>query len=256
MLPTSLLALTASFIAPILAAPSCTTTSNGYAAQKMVYLFNDFCEQLTESNFATKQKYYDMPVVALGFTAGSVGDCSLKECLTSFGSLVDTCEKDDQSIFGTGNVATSCGTYSFEIQDTSVTTSLGAPDATITAATMKTYDVATLTSSSSSSSSTSSSSPSSYKASTTSEAQLESTYAPSTHVYFNATTSSRVASNSSTGYSSATLTAASSASLVSASTTATKPEVGTATLGTSGANVMQVSGLSLAIVAGVFGLFL
>lgn len=255
MLPTSLLALTASFIAPILAAPSCTSTSNGYAAQKMVYLFNDFCEKLTESNFGTKQKYYDMPVVALGFTAGAVGDCSLKECLTSFGSLVDTCEKDDKSIFGTGNLATSCGTYSFEVQDTSVTTSLGAPDATITAATMKTYDVATLTSSSSSSSSTSPS-PTSYQASTTSEAQLESTYAPSTHVYLNATTNSDIASNSSTGYSSATLTAASSSNLVAASTTATKPEVGTATLGTSGANVMRVSGLSLVIVAGVFGVFL
>lgn len=104
MLPTSLLALTASFIAPILAAPSCTTTSNGYAAQKMVYLFNDFCEQLTESNFATKQKYYDMPVVALGFTAGSVGDCSLKECLTSFGSLVDTCKSP--SFCHGGHIAT------------------------------------------------------------------------------------------------------------------------------------------------------
>ncbi|KAK0115319.1 hypothetical protein ONS96_013778 [Cadophora gregata f. sp. sojae] len=254
MLPTTLLALTASFIAPILAAPSCTPTSNGYAAQKMVYLFNDFCEKLTQSNFGTRQKYYDMPVVALGFTAGSVGDCSLKDCLTSFGLLVDTCQKPDKSIFGTGNVASSCGTYSFEVQDTSVTTSLGAPDATIIAATIKTYNVATLTSSSASS--TSSSSPSSYQASTTSEAQLESTYAPSTHVYFNATTSSEVASNSSTEYSSATLTAPSSSNLAAASSTATKPEVGTATLGTSGANVMRVSGLSLVVVAGVFGVFL
>ncbi|KAH9212657.1 hypothetical protein DL95DRAFT_411058 [Leptodontidium sp. 2 PMI_412] len=255
MLPTSLLALTASFIAPILAAPSCTSSSNGYAAQKMVYLFNDFCEGLTESNFAAKQKYYDMPVVALSFTPAAVGDCSLKECLTSFGSLVDTCEKADKSIWGTGNVASSCGTYSFEIKDTSVTTSLGAPDATITAATMKTYDVATLTSSSSSSTSTSSSSPSSYVASTTSEAQLESTYAPSTHLYPNATTST--ASNSSTEYQSATLTVVSSTGLiVAASTTPTKPEVGTATLGTSGASVLRVSGLSLVLVAGVFGVFL
>lgn len=295
MLPTSLLALTASFIAPILAAPSCTSSSNGYAAQKMVYLFNDFCEGLTESNFAAKQKYYDMPVVALSFTPAAVGDCSLKECLTSFGSLVDTCksppcphtnainrnhakfrrekqftrrkgkerltntyspgEKPDKSIWGTGNVASSCGTYSFEIKDTSVTTSLGAPDATITAATMKTYDVATLTSSSSSSTSTSSSSPSSYVASTTSEAQLESTYAPSTHLYRNATTST--ASNSSTEYQSATLTVVSSTGLiVAASTTPTKPEVGTATLGTSGASVLRVSGLSLVLVAGVFGVFL
>ncbi|KAG4435033.1 hypothetical protein IFR05_009489 [Cadophora sp. M221] len=253
MLPTSLLALTASFIAPILAAPSCTSSSNGYAAQKMVYLFNDFCEGLTESNFAAKQKYYDMPVVALSFTPATVGDCSLKECLTSFGSLVDTCDKDDKSIWGTGNVASSCGTYSFEIKDTSVTTSLGAPDATITAATMKTYDVATLTSSSSTSTS---SSPSSYVASTTSEAQLESTYAPSTHLYLNATTST-ASSNSSTEYQSATLTVASSTSLiVAASTTPTKPEVGTATLGTSGASVLRVSGLSLVVVAGVFGLFL
>ncbi|KAH7330213.1 hypothetical protein BKA65DRAFT_554204 [Rhexocercosporidium sp. MPI-PUGE-AT-0058] len=254
MLPTSLLALTASFIAPILAAPSCTPSSNGYAAQKMIYLFNDFCEGLTESNFATKQKYYDMPVVALSFTPAAVGDCSLKECLTSFGSLVDACDKDDKSIWGTGNVASSCGTYSFEIKDISVTKSLGAPDATITAATIKTYDVATLTSSSSSTS-TSSSSPSSYKASTTSEAQLESTYAPSTQMYLNATTST-ASSNSSTAYQSATLTVSPSSSLVAASTTATKPEVGTATLGTSGASVLRVSGLSLVLVAGVFGVFL
>lgn len=92
MLPTSLLALTASFIAPILAVPSCTSSSNGYAAQKMIYLFNNFCEGLTESNFGSKQKYYDMPVVALSFTAGNVADCSLKECLTSFGELVDSCK--------------------------------------------------------------------------------------------------------------------------------------------------------------------
>ncbi|KAL2067324.1 hypothetical protein VTL71DRAFT_1748 [Oculimacula yallundae] len=253
MRSTSILALTASLVAPILAAPSCTASSNGYAAQKMVYLFNDFCAGLTESKFAPKEKYYDTPVVALTFKPATVGDCSLKECLTSFGSLVDSCDKDDKSIWGTGNIVSSCGTYSFEVKDVTVTASLGAPDKTITAATIVTYNVATLTSSSSSSSS-SSSAPSSYQASTTSEAQLQSTYAPSTHIYLNATTST-ASSNSSTAYQSATLSITPSKSLL-ASSTPTKPVVGSTTLGTSDASVLRVSGLSLVVVASVFGVFL
>ncbi|CZT48244.1 uncharacterized protein RSE6_08914 [Rhynchosporium secalis] len=261
MRSTSILVLTASLVASILAAPSCTPSSNEYSAQKMVYLFNEFCTELNQSNFATKQKYYDNnPVIALNFALAAIGDCSLKECLISFGSLVSTCDKDDKSISGAGNFATSCGTYSFEVKDASITSSLGTPEATITAKTIQTYDIATLTSSPSSSSSSSSSplssssTPSSYQASTTSEAQLESTYAPSTNLYLNATTSTAFSPNSSTEYQSATLSVTPSTSLP-ASATPTKPVVGDKILG-SDASVLRVGGLSLVVVAGLFGVFL
>ncbi|CZT01668.1 uncharacterized protein RAG0_09187 [Rhynchosporium agropyri] len=259
MRSTSILVLTASLVASILAAPSCTPSSNEYSAQKMVYLFNEFCTELNQSNFATKQKYYDNnPVIALNFALAAIGDCSLKECLISFGSLVSTCDKDDKSISGAGNFATSCGTYSFEVKDASIMSSLGTPEATITAKTIQTYDIATLTSSPSSSSSSSSlsssSTPSSYQASTTSEAQLESTYAPSTNLYLNATTSTAFSPNSSTEYQSATLSITPSTSLP-ASATPTKPVVGDKILG-SDASVLRVGGLSLVVVAGLFGVFL
>lgn len=96
MLPSSLLALTASFIVPIIAAstPSCIASSDstGYAAQKLPYLYNDFCEELSTANFGTKQKLYDSPVIALSFSVASAGDCTLANCLTSFKSLVDGCK--------------------------------------------------------------------------------------------------------------------------------------------------------------------
>ncbi|KAI6713157.1 hypothetical protein JHW43_004329 [Diplocarpon mali] len=258
MLPASFLALTASFIAPIGAAPSpsCNAPADatGYAAQKLPYLYNDFCEKLSTAGFGTKQKFYDSPVIlAMNFNVASAKDCSLAGCLMSFKSLVDGCDRDDKSIWGTGSLTNSCGVFSFEVRPPSAAGALGVPGATITAATMKTYDIARLTASSSPTSSPSrnASSPSSYPAFTnsslltrTSETQLPTTWVASAYLFANPTSR-----NSSTSIVNAT-------SARSPTASATKPVVGPSTLGTSGAEMIRVGGLSLIVVATVFGFFL
>ncbi|PBP18639.1 hypothetical protein BUE80_DR010531 [Diplocarpon rosae] len=257
MLPTSLLALTASFIAPVIAAssPSCVASSDstGYASQKLLYLYNDFCDELSAASFGTKQKLYDSPVIlAMNFNVASARDCSLASCLISFKSLVDRCQKDDKSIWGTGSITDSCGVFSFDVWPPSAAASLGVPGATLTVATMTTYDIARLTATSSSSSSSTSSSTvplPSYPASTnetsssttTSQTPFAKTWVASTYLFANSTSSTRFVNATSTG---------------SPIASATKPVGGPSTLGTSGAEMIRVGGLSLVVVATIFGFFL
>lgn len=78
---------------PMIAAqtPACAPTADGYQVEKLTYLASDFCAQLVSGGFASKQKLYDQPVVALTFTSKSVSDCSLADCIKSYKAVVDTC---------------------------------------------------------------------------------------------------------------------------------------------------------------------
>ncbi|KAI9050910.1 hypothetical protein LZ554_005023 [Drepanopeziza brunnea f. sp. 'monogermtubi'] len=276
MLPTSLLMLTASLVTPIIAAtaPSCDAgpDATGYAAQKLPYLYNNFCKELSTANFGTREKLYDSPVIALGFSAGSVGECSLASCLVGFKTLVDGCDRDDKSIWGSGSFESSCGYFSFSVWAPEAAASLGKPRGTITAATMKTYDISSLlaststslqastsssattpTSSSSRSSSRSSSIPS--PTSTSSSARMTSsstqlptttTHATLTGTYANSTSTSGLAAYNSTA------TATSTSTYIGAVGTGSQiPNVAT-----SGAGMTRVGGLSLVAVACMFGAFL
>ncbi|EKD15766.1 uncharacterized protein L3040_003125 [Drepanopeziza brunnea f. sp. 'multigermtubi'] len=286
MLPTSLLMLTASLVTPIIAAtaPSCVAgpDATGYAAQKLPYLYNNLCKELSTANFGTREKLYDAPVIALSFSARSVGECSLASCLIGFKTLVDGCDRDDKSIWGSGSFESSCGVFSFSVWAPEATASLGKPRATLTAATMKTYDIASLLASTStsrqastsssrskptSSASRSSSRPSSTPSptSTSSSARMTSYSAqPPTTTTHATLTSTYAKSNSTSGLAGYNSTASATSTYIgvmgtgSQTVPGTKPDVGdgTANVAKSGAGMIRVSGLSLVAVASVFGVFL
>lgn len=293
MLPTSLLVLTTSVFAPLIAAttPSCTTGATGYASQKLPYLATNFCSELSTANFGNKQKYYDAPtVMSMSFTVASAAECSLATCLTSFQSLVDSCKcstvakmrmnytntksggKEDKSIWGTGSVDCSCGTFAFSVYAPSATGTLGNPDATITVATMKTYDIASLTASTSTSTSTSSTStsssstststsstpsPSSYPATTTSSSSTtSSTYAPTTYTYANLTSSTTYSYVASTGYPSSGTLLTSTTGTGSPIISATYTPSAAPTPNSSDAGMLRAGGLGLVVLASFFSVFL
>lgn len=256
MLPTSLLVLTASLAAPMMAAaapPSCAAAADatGYAAQKLPYLYNDFCSQLTAAQFGSKEKLYDSPIIKLAFRADSPGDCSLATCLVNFKSLVESCKSrprprtreqhrspalppppgdrdDDQSLWGSGSIAARCGTFSFEVWAPDARPAVGTPRATLQAATMKTYDVATMTA--------------------TTSARPHATYV--------AAGPSGAPSSRPTGAANATLLSPPSSGYGYGTGGRIAPASTPAPQGTSGGSALRVGGLGLVAVACVFAVFL
>jgi hypothetical protein len=95
MLPTSLVALTASFFVPLVvaasSAPVCVSSSQGYATGQVNYLYNNFCQQLANNNFLSDMAVYGMPVISLSFTASGTGTCDQNNCLASYKSIVSSC---------------------------------------------------------------------------------------------------------------------------------------------------------------------
>src|SRR6187402_25875 len=100
MLPSSLLALTASLLVSLTTAssPVCVPSENGYQAEKLTFLYNDFCNQLVSSNFGSQVKLYDLPIVSLSFTsANTASPCDLNNCLQSYTTLADACKSRNRS---------------------------------------------------------------------------------------------------------------------------------------------------------------
>jgi len=96
MLPTPLLALTASLLIPRIAAsstPICESSTQGYATSDITTLYKDFCGILEKSNFTSDVQLYGTFMVSFSFTsANSSNICDLSNCLSSYSSLVQSCK--------------------------------------------------------------------------------------------------------------------------------------------------------------------
>jgi hypothetical protein len=96
MLPTPLLALTASLLIPRIAAsstPVCEPSTQGYTTSNITTLYKDFCGILEKSNFTSDVQLYGAFMVSFSFTsANSSNICDLSNCLSSYSSLVQSCK--------------------------------------------------------------------------------------------------------------------------------------------------------------------
>jgi hypothetical protein len=96
MLPASLLALTASFILPLIAAastPVCIPSAEGYQLDTLDTLYQSFCSDLSKSGFSASQELYGVPVISLRFVpTPGVDKCDQANCLSTFGTLAQSCK--------------------------------------------------------------------------------------------------------------------------------------------------------------------
>jgi len=122
MFPTSLLALTASLIIPLIAAssiPICEPSTQVYATSDITTLYKDFCGVLEKNNFTSDVQLYGAFIVSFGFiSANSSNVCDLNNCLSSYFSLVQSCQLNSHEIYGTASLDAGCGVYNFTILDT------------------------------------------------------------------------------------------------------------------------------------------
>jgi hypothetical protein len=96
MLPTSLLALMASLVLPLIAAtstPVCIPSAEGYQLEKLDTLYQTFCSDLSKSGFSASQEVYGVPVISLSFVpTNGVDKCNQTNCLSTFGALTQSCK--------------------------------------------------------------------------------------------------------------------------------------------------------------------
>ena len=98
MLPTSLLARTASFVVPFIAAttkPVCIPSGQGYQLETLDTLYKTFCSDLSKSGFSASQEVYGVPVISLSFVPTTGADkCDQANCLSTFQTLTQSCKSD------------------------------------------------------------------------------------------------------------------------------------------------------------------
>ncbi|EPE32540.1 hypothetical protein GLAREA_07674 [Glarea lozoyensis ATCC 20868] len=98
--------------------PSCPATAASYQEEKLFFLYRTFCHKLSAQSFASQLSFTGSatdPWVSLGFEPVAGGSCSEDVCAGDFGTLVDSCKKENHTVFGGGNVGTGCGSYNFTI---------------------------------------------------------------------------------------------------------------------------------------------
>ncbi|KAF4635957.1 hypothetical protein G7Y89_g2129 [Cudoniella acicularis] len=119
MLPSSLLGLTASFLAPLIAAtsaPTCTPNNNGFQVEKADFLYRNFCNDLASKGFPSTQQFFSLPWISFGFTA-EAGGCTEDICNTNYGALINACGIKNDNVTGQGSVDAGCGIYNMTIWD-------------------------------------------------------------------------------------------------------------------------------------------
>ncbi|PMD48367.1 hypothetical protein L207DRAFT_627106 [Hyaloscypha variabilis F] len=136
MLPASLLALTASFILPLIAAastPVCIPSAEGYQLDTLDTLYQSFCSDLSKSGFSASQELYGVPVISLRFVpTPGVDKCDQANCLSTFGTLAQSCSMNNYSVSGIGSLDAGCGTYNFTVSKTN-SNPIGPVTSTVTA---------------------------------------------------------------------------------------------------------------------------
>jgi hypothetical protein len=96
MLPSTLLALTATLLAPLVAAssnPTCVPSVNGYDIPTATDYYNDFCTKLHDMNFTNDVRMYGLPYMTFTFAPQpGNGTCNLGNCIQSFGAMFNSCK--------------------------------------------------------------------------------------------------------------------------------------------------------------------
>ncbi|KAE9377107.1 hypothetical protein N431DRAFT_480223 [Stipitochalara longipes BDJ] len=122
MLPVSLLAITSSLMPPLIATsstPVCIPSAERYQLATLDTLYQSFCSDLSKSGFSASQEVYGVPVVSLSFAPTTGADkCDQANCLSTFGTLIQSCSMSSHSIWGTGSLDAGCGTYNFTLWNT------------------------------------------------------------------------------------------------------------------------------------------
>ena len=133
MLPSSILVLTATTLAPIVlgaTSPSCETATSSYALPKFIESTNTFCSkpQVASSN---------IDGVSINYVANGSG-CDSTACSSSFKSLSESCTflpihpqnlkltrtgQKNNTISSTGSIDAGCGIYKFSIGNNFTTAS-------------------------------------------------------------------------------------------------------------------------------------
>ncbi|CAG8955997.1 hypothetical protein HYFRA_00008853 [Hymenoscyphus fraxineus] len=119
--------LTLLFAAQALAtsAPTCPDSKNGYQVEKAFFLYRTFCHGLASKGFESQVAFTGSdtdPWISFGYEkASDATGCDENSCARDYESLVAACALRNHTVFGGGNVGSSCGTYNFTIYEPNFT---------------------------------------------------------------------------------------------------------------------------------------
>ncbi|KAH8592425.1 hypothetical protein B0O99DRAFT_237880 [Bisporella sp. PMI_857] len=116
MLPSSLLLVVATFLAPLArasSAPACAASNSLYSVSSFRAAYFRFCTSNPKAG-PTSINGLD-----INYTFNGTG-CDTGACSQSFHKLVSSCQFNNHTIAGTGSIDAGCGTYKFSVPDQSV----------------------------------------------------------------------------------------------------------------------------------------